>query len=55
MIVECIKENEDGTAKVEVYMTKEELTAVIEVGFTKMRKDGMEAFEDELKPDKSGK
>ncbi len=49
MNVLCIKENDDGSAVVELDMTQKELSIVIEVGFSKMLKDGMEAFEDVLK------
>lgn len=49
MNILCIKENEDGSAVVELDMSKEELGLCIEVGFNKMLKDGMENFENVLK------
>ena len=49
MKVVCIKENDDGSALVEIDMTKEEIHLVIEVGFNKMLSDGMENFENVLK------
>jgi hypothetical protein len=49
MNVLSIKDQPDGSAIVEVEMTKEEINLCIEIGFIAMVKGGMKAHEDSLR------
>lgn len=39
MEIECLTENEDGSANIEVDLTKDELQVLVEVGINKILKD----------------
>jgi len=54
MKVISLTEKPDGSALIEVDVTKDELQGIIEVGFSRMIELGMEGFEDVLKSKASG-